>query len=85
MGSVYSKCTSLYNNYLQTVDDGNANLEDYNSTKKKIVLTVFDGMIADIEANKELSATVTELLQSLAFILQYYINFIITVFINFNK
>ena len=36
------------------------NLEDYNPTKKKKVLIVLDGMIADTEANEKLSSVVTE-------------------------
>ena len=37
------------------------NLEDYNPTKKRRVLTVFDDIIVDIESNKKLSPKVTEL------------------------
>ena len=33
--------------YLQTIDDVYENLEDNNQTKKRTVLIVFDGMIAD--------------------------------------
>ena len=46
--------------YSQTVDVYEK-LEGYNPTKKKTVLIVFDGMIADIESNKKLSPTVHEL------------------------
>ena len=35
----------------QTIDDVHENVEDYNSTKKRKVLIVFDDMIADMEAN----------------------------------
>ena len=38
--------------HLQIIDDAYANLEDYNSTKKRKVLIVFDDMVADMEANK---------------------------------
>ena len=55
------------------------NLEDYNSTKDRRVLIVFDDMIADMESNKKLSPKVTELLLrgrklniSLVFISQSY-------------
>ena len=41
--------------YSQTIDDVYENLEDYNPTKERKVLTVFDDKIADIEANKKLS------------------------------
>ena len=36
-------------------------LEDYNSTKRRRVLIVFDYMIADIDLIKEISLIVTEL------------------------
>ena len=45
--------------YSQTIDD--ENLENYNPTKKKKVLIVFDDIIADMEANKKLIGIVTEL------------------------
>ena len=45
--------------YSQTIDD--ENLENYNPTKKKKVLIVFDDIIADVEANKKLIGIVTEL------------------------
>ena len=55
------------------------NLEDYNLTKKRKVLTVFDGMTTDMESNKILSPVVTELFLrerklniSLVIISQYY-------------
>ena len=48
--------------YSQTIDDVYRNLEeDYNPTKKRRVLIVFDDMIADMESNKKLSPKVTEL------------------------
>ena len=46
--------------YSQTIDVYE-NLEDYNPTKKKRALIVFDNMIADIESNKKASPVVTEL------------------------
>ena len=36
-------------------------MKDYNPTKKRRVLIVFDDMIADMETNKKLSPIVTEL------------------------
>ena len=54
-------------------------MEDYNPTKKRRVLIVFGGMIADMESNKKLSPIVTELFLggrklniSLVFISQSY-------------
>ena len=48
------KNPKAFTDYWQTIDDVYENLEDYNSTKKRKVLIVFD-MIADIKANKKLS------------------------------
>ena len=36
----------------QTIDGVYESLEDYNPTKKRRVLIVFDNMIADMESNK---------------------------------
>ena len=47
--------------YSQTIDDVYKNLEDYNPTKKRKVLIVFDDMIADMETNKNVSPIHTEL------------------------
>ena len=47
--------------YSQTIDHFYENLEDFNATKKRKVLIVFDDTIADMEANKKLSPVVTEL------------------------
>ena len=49
-------------NYSQAIDDVYENLEDYNPTKKRKLLILFDDIIADIESNKKKSShTVTEL------------------------
>ena len=65
--------------YSRTIDDVYEILEDYNPTKERRVLIVFDDMIADMEVNKKLSPIVTELFLrgrkpniSLVFISQYY-------------
>ena len=42
--------------YLQTI--GNP-YKNYNPTKKRTVLIVFDGLIADMESNQKLSPIVT--------------------------
>ena len=47
--------------YLRTINDIHENLEDYNPTKKRRVLIVFDDMIARIKSNKNLSTIVTKL------------------------
>ena len=75
--------------YSQTIDDVFENLEDYNPTKKRKVLTVFDDIIAYMEANKMLRPIVTELFLrgrklniSLVFISQSYFKLPKTIRIN---
>ena len=46
--------------YSQKIDDVYEDLEDYNPTKKRRVLIVFDDMVADIKYNKKLSLKITE-------------------------
>ena len=46
---------------IQTTDDVYENLKNYNPTKKRKVLIVFDDTIKDMESNKKLSPIVTEL------------------------
>ena len=46
------KNTKAFIDYSQTVDDVYENLEDYNPTKKRRVLIVFDDIIADMQSNK---------------------------------
>ena len=55
------KTLKAFVDYSQTIDDVYENLEDYNPTKKRIVTTVFNDMIADMDANKKLNSIVTEL------------------------
>ena len=47
--------------YSQTTDNVYENLEDYNPTKKRRALIVFDNIIADMESNKKLIPKVTEI------------------------
>ena len=47
--------------YSQTIDDVYESLEDYNPTKKRRDLIVFDVMIADMESNKKLTPIFTQL------------------------
>ena len=49
-------------NRRQKIDDVYENPEDYNPTKKRRVLMVFDDMIVNIESNKKLGQIVTEFL-----------------------
>ena len=73
------KNPKAFSDYSQTIDDVYENLEDYNPTKKRRVLIVFDDMTADMESNKNLIPKVTELFLrgrkfniSLVFISQSY-------------
>ena len=61
------------------MDDVYENIDDYNASRKRKVLVVFDDMIADIMTNKKFQAIIKELFIrfrklniSLAFITQSY-------------
>ena len=65
--------------YSNDMQDNYKNIEDYNPTKKRNVLIVFDDMIADMNNNKKLNPVVTELFIrgrklniSIVFIMQSY-------------
>ena len=47
--------------YSNDMDDIHENIEEYNSNKKRKILTVFDAMIADMLGDKNLNLIVTEL------------------------
>ena len=55
------KSPKAFIDYSETIHDIYENLEDFNLTKKKRLLIVFDDMIPDIESNRKLSPNVTEL------------------------
>ena len=62
-----------------TMDDVYENIDDYNPTRKRKILIVFDEMMADIMTNKEFQAIIRELFircrklnVSLVFITQSY-------------
>ena len=48
------KNRKVFIQYSQTLDGVYENLEDYNPTKKRRVLIVFDNMIADMKSDKKL-------------------------------
>ena len=54
IGNERLKNPKAFIHYLQTIDDAYENLEDYHPAKKRRVLIVFAGMIADMEAEKKL-------------------------------
>ena len=43
------------------MDDVYENIDDYNSNRKRKILIVFDGMIADIMSNKKFQAIIKDL------------------------
>ena len=43
------------------MDDVYENTDNYNQTRKRKIIIVFDGMIADIMSNKNFQAAITEL------------------------
>ena len=47
--------------YSNNMQDVYKNIEDYNPYKKRKVMVVFDGMIADVNSNKQLNPIVIEL------------------------
>ena len=61
VGNEILKNLEPFIDYSQIIDDVYENLQNYNPTKKRRVLMVFDDMIADMELNKKLSPNVTEL------------------------
>ena len=50
-----------FTDYSQTIDGVYENLEDYNPTKKRRVLIVFDVIVTDMGSDKKLSPIVTKL------------------------
>ena len=65
--------------YSNTMDDVYENIDDYNPSRKRKILIVFDDMIADTMTNKKLQAMIKELFircrklnNSLVFITQSY-------------
>ena len=89
VGTKKLKNPKTFIEYSQTTDDVYESLEDYNPTRRRKVLIVFDDMIADIKANKKLSPIVTELFLrgrklniSLAFISQTYFKMSKTIRLN---
>ena len=73
----------------QTIDDADEIFKDYNSTRKRRMLIVFDVIISAMESNEKLSSIVTEfflrgrkLIISLAFISQFYFKVTKTIRLN---
>ena len=49
-----TKNLKVFINYSETINDLYETFEDYNPTKKRKMLIVFDDMITDMETNKSL-------------------------------
>ena len=52
--NIFIKCSN-------TMDDVYENINDYNSSRKRKILIIFDDMIADIMTNKRFQAIIKEL------------------------
>ena len=52
VGNKTLKNPKACSHYSQTINGVYENLEDYDTTKKRTALIVFDDMIADVESNK---------------------------------
>ena len=81
------KNPKAFSDYSQTIHDIYENLEDYNVTKKRKVLIVYDNMIT--KPDKKLSSTVSDLFLRgrklnilLVFISQFYLNMPKTIRLN---
>ena len=61
VGNEIIKIRKAFIDYSQTMGDVYGNFEDYNPREKRLVLIVFDAMMADMESNKILSPIFTEL------------------------
>ena len=79
VGLDHFKDPKAFMEYLNDMQDGYKNIECYNPGKKRKILIVLDGMIADIINNKKLNPVVTELFIrgrklniSIVFITQWY-------------
>ena len=79
VGLDHFKDPKVFIDYSNDMQDVYKNIEDYNPGKKRKMLIVFHGMIADIINNKKLNPVVTELFIrgrkrniSIAFIIQLY-------------
>ena len=61
-GLKYLNDSITFIEYSNDRDDIYKNIEEYNSSKKRKILVVFDDMVADMLSNKKLNPIVTELL-----------------------
>ena len=78
-GIKYLNDSKAFIEYSNTVDDVYENIDDYNTSRKRKILIIFDDMIVDIMTNKKFQAIIKELFIrcrklniSLVFITQSY-------------
>ena len=61
VGIKYLNDPNAFIECFNTMDDVYENINDYNPSRKRKILIVFDGMIADIMTNKEFKAIIKEI------------------------
>ena len=60
-GTKHLNDSNSFIEWFNTMDDVYENIDDYNTSRKRKVLIVFDDMIADIMANKKFQVIIKEL------------------------
>ena len=65
------------------MDDIFNNIDDYNPTRKRKILIVFDDVIADIMANKEFQAIIKELFINIYYICLLYLLYLLHIILFF--
>ena len=60
-GTKHSSDSNAFIECSNTVDDVYKNVDDYNPNRERIILIVFNDMIADIMSNKKCQAIIEEL------------------------
>ena len=60
-GIKYLNDSKAFIEYSNTVDDVYENIDDYNTSRKRKILIIFDDMIVDIMTNKKFQAIIKEL------------------------
>ena len=60
-GTEHLNDSNVFTDCSNTMDDAYENINDYNPSRKRKILIVFDGTIADIMSNKNVQAIIKEL------------------------
>ena len=61
LGTEHLNNSKAFNECSNTIDDVYEKIDDYNPSRERKILIVFDGMIADIMSNKKFQAIIKEL------------------------